>query len=39
MIPSWLHLPDLVGLLMASVLIGPFGLGWLNQEEPTDLPS
>lgn len=30
-----LHLPDLVGLLMAGVLIGPFGLGWLNQEEPT----
>lgn len=30
-----LHLPDLVGLLVAGVLIGPFGLGWLNQEQPT----
>jgi Kef-type K+ transport system membrane component KefB len=30
-----LRLPDLVGLLVAGVVIGPFGLGWLNPEQPT----
>lgn len=30
-----LRLPDLVGLLVAGVVIGPFGLGWLNQEQRT----
>lgn len=31
----WLRLPDLVGLLAAGVLIGPYGLGWLQTEGPT----
>ena len=30
-----LRLPDLVGLLLAGVLIGPHGLGWLNSESET----
>jgi Kef-type K+ transport system membrane component KefB/nucleotide-binding universal stress UspA family protein len=30
-----LRLPDLVGLLLAGVLIGPHGLGWLKSESET----
>ncbi|QVL54433.1 MAG: cation:proton antiporter [Cyanobium sp. M30B3] len=30
-----LRLPDLVGLLLAGVLIGPHGLGWLRSESET----
>jgi Kef-type K+ transport system membrane component KefB/nucleotide-binding universal stress UspA family protein len=30
-----LKLPDLVGLLLAGVLIGPHGLGWLKSESET----
>ena len=47
MISSWLSdnplavfalllgMPDLVGLLVAGVLIGPHGLQWLNPSQPT----
>ena len=30
-----LGMPDLVGLLVAGVLIGPHGLQWLNPSQPT----
>jgi Kef-type K+ transport system membrane component KefB/nucleotide-binding universal stress UspA family protein len=30
-----LRLPDLVGLLLAGVLIGPHGLGWIRSESET----
>ncbi|MFO0104579.1 MAG: cation:proton antiporter, partial [Cyanobium sp.] len=30
-----LRLPDLVGLLLAGVLIGPHGLGWLQSDSET----
>jgi Kef-type K+ transport system membrane component KefB len=30
-----LGLPDLVGLLLAGVLIGPHALGWLQENSPT----
>lgn len=29
-----LHMPDLVGLLLAGIALGPFGLGWLHRESP-----
>ncbi|MCT0223628.1 cation:proton antiporter [Synechococcus sp. CS-1328] len=30
-----MRLPDLVGLLVAGVLVGPHALGWLSAESPT----
>ena len=30
-----MRLPDLVGLLVAGVLVGPHALGWLTPDSPT----